>query len=135
MTLTKENYQERLIDKKISRYLNVFGAVCFIGPKCCGKTWTSLNHVASVSYITDAETKNIAEINPKFIFKEEYPQLIDEWQIVPEIWDAVRHECDMDTKKSKFILTGSTTLNKEESKKVYHSGAGRIAKIDMYPMS
>ncbi len=135
MTLTKENYQERLIDKKISRYLGVFGAISLNGPKYCGKTWTSLNHVASVAYITDVETKEIAQINPKYIFKEEQPQLIDEWQIVPEIWDAVRHECDMDTNKGKFILTGSTTLSKEEQKKVYHSGAGRIAKIEMYPMS
>ena len=136
MNLTKQNYKERLIDKKITRYLNVFGAICIEGPKWCGKTWTSLHHSQSVTYMTETENKNLAAIDPKYIFTKERPQLIDEWQLVPSIWDSVRHECDSDQNKGKFILTGSTTLTKEESEtEVYHSGAGRIAPLKMYTMS
>ena len=135
MALTKKNYKSRLIDKKIDRYIQVFGALCIEGPKWCGKTWTSLNHSESVSYLTEKDIRNLAETNPKYIFNKLRPQLIDEWQLVPEIWDAIRHECDEDNQKGKFILTGSTTLNKEEEKKVFHSGAGRISRLKMYTMS
>ena len=135
MALTKKDYKSRLIDEKIDKYINVFGALCIEGPKWCGKTWTSLNHSESVAYLTEKDIRNLAETNPKYIFNKLRPQLIDEWQRVPEIWDAVRHECDEDNEKGKFILTGSTTLNKEESKKVFHSGAGRIARLKMYTMS
>ena len=135
MALTKKDYKSRLIDKKIDRYIEVFGAIYIEGPKWCGKTWTSLNHSESVAYLTEKDIRNLAETNPKYIFNKLRPQLIDEWQRVPEIWDAVRHECDEDSQKGKFILTGSTTLNKEESKRVYHSGAGRIARLKMYTMS
>ena len=136
MTLTKEDYIPRLIDNKITRYLKVFGAVSIEGPKWCGKTWTSLNHANSVSYVTDKSVLNLAAVDPKYIFQKERPQLIDEWQIVPEIWDAVRHECDSDNQKGKFILTGSTSLKRDrEEPGVHHSGAGRIAPLRMHPMS
>ncbi len=136
MALTEKNYKNRLIDLKIKRYLNVFGAICIEGPKWCGKTWTSLNHANSVVYITDKESRNLAKINPKYIFNDNKPQLIDEWQLVPEIWDSVRHECDSVPKKGNFILTGSTTLRKDDkNQKVFHSGAGRIARLKMYTMS
>ena len=136
MALTKENYKSRLIDKKIDKYLKIFGAINIVGPKWCGKTWTSLAHSLSVVYITEKENKDLALINPKYIFKELKPELIDEWQLVPEIWDSVRHACDEDEKKGKFILTGSTSLKKEdEEKEIYHSGAGRIASLNMYTMS
>ena len=135
MALTRDNYKERLIDEKINRYIKVFGALCIEGPKWCGKTWTSLNHSESVAYLTEKEIRNLAEVDPKYIFNKSKPQLIDEWQRVPEVWDAVRHECDVDNETGKFILTGSTTLNKEDSKKVFHSGAGRIARLKMHTMS
>ena len=136
MSLTKEGYRQRLIDDKISRYLRVFGAVSIEGPKWCGKTWTALNHANSVSYVTDQSVLNLAAVDPKYIFMKERPQLIDEWQIVPGIWDAVRHECDSDHEKGKFILTGSTSLRKKSSEsKVHHTGTGRIAPIRMHPMS
>ncbi len=136
MSLTKENYKHRLIDDVISRYLRIFGAVSLEGPKWCGKTWTALNHANSVRYVTEKSVRNLAAVDPKYIFTQERPQLIDEWQIVPEIWDAVRHECDSDNEKGKFILTGSTTLGNEGGEsKVYHTGTGRIATLRMYPMS
>ena len=136
MSMTKEGYKARLIDKKVARYLKIFGAVSIEGPKWCGKTWTSLNHANSVTYLTDNSARNLAEVDPKYIFKKERPQLIDEWQVVPQIWDAVRHECDSDSGKGKFILTGSTSLEKKRGeKKVYHTGTGRIAPLRMHPMS
>lgn len=135
MALTRKEYKERLIDKKIEKYIKVFGAVCIEGPKWCGKTWTSLNHAESVSFVTEKEIRDLAEVDPKYIFQKEKPQLIDEWQIVPEIWDTVRHECDKDSQAGKFILTGSTSLNKDKEKKVFHSGAGRISRLKMHTMS
>ncbi len=136
MSLTRDGYIPRLIDDKVARYLKLFGAVSIEGPKWCGKTWTGLNHAKSVAYVTSKSTHNLAAVDPKYIFTNEYPQLIDEWQIVPEIWDAVRHECDSDRTKGKFILTGSTSLQKKDGEKeVYHSGTGRIAPLKMYPMS
>ena len=136
MSLKKENYRKRLIDDKISRYLNIFGAISLEGPKWCGKTWTSLNHANSVTYMTERSSRDLAKVDPKYIFTNERPQLIDEWQLVPSIWDAVRNECDVDHNKGKFILTGSTTLTKEEDEEeVFHSGTGRIATMKMYPMS
>ena len=136
MSLTKEGYRRRLIDDKITRYLRVFGAISIEGPKWCGKTWTGLNHANSVSYVTDQSVLNLAAVDPKYIFMKERPQLIDEWQAVPGIWDAVRHECDSDHEKGKFILTGSTSLRKKsDENKVYHTGTGRIAPVRMHPMS
>lgn len=136
MSMTKKGYKPRLIDEKIARYLRVFGAVSIEGPKWCGKTWTSLNHANSATYLTDKSTRNLAEVDPKYIFTKDRPQLIDEWQVVPEVWDAVRHECDSDHEKGKFILTGSTSLKKKRGeKKVYHTGTGRIAPLRMHPMS
>ena len=136
MSLTKENYSKRLIDDKLSKYLKIFGAVSIEGPKWCGKTWTSLNHANSVVYMTEKDKRDLAKANPKYIFESVRPELIDEWQLVPSIWDSVRHECDNDHNKGKFILTGSTSLTKEEKEEeVFHSGAGRIATLRMYPMS
>ncbi len=136
MSLSKEGYMPRLIDEKIAHYLHVFGAVSIEGPKWCGKTWTSLHHANSVTYMTEKSQRDLAKIDPKYIFTAKYPQLIDEWQIVPGIWDAVRHECDSDHNKGKFILTGSTTLTKtEDEEEVFHTGTGRIASLRMHPMS
>ena len=112
--LKKENYRKRLIDDKISKYLNLFGAVSTEGPKWCGKTWTALNHSNSVTYMTERSPRDLAKVDHKYIFTKERPQLIDEWQLVPSVWDAVRHECDENHNNGKFILTGSTSLTKEK---------------------
>lgn len=136
MSLTKKDYRKRLIDDKVKKYLTIFGAVSIEGPKWCGKTWTSLNYANSVTYMTERSSRDLAKVDPKYIFRKERPQLIDEWQLVPSIWDSVRHECDSDHDVGKFILTGSTTLEKEdEEDEVFHSGTGRIAALKMYPMS
>lgn len=86
--------------------------------------------------MTEKSPRDLAKVDPKYIFNQDRPQLIDEWQLVPSIWDAVRHECDSDHDKGKFILTGSTSLSKEErEEEIFHSGTGRIAIMKMNPMS
>ena len=86
--------------------------------------------------MTEKSSRELADVDPKYIFTNNRPQLIDEWQLVPSIWDAVRNECDSDHNKGKFILTGSTSLSKEEEEnEIYHSGTGRISSMNMYPMS
>ncbi len=136
MSLEQKGYRRRLIDDKIDKYLKIFGAISIEGPKWCGKTWTSLEHSESVSYLTERGPRELAKVDPKYIFNEKRPQLIDEWQLVPSIWDSVRHECDNSKGTGKFILTGSTSLSKDEQEDVvFHSGTGRIATMRMYPMS
>lgn len=136
MTLTEQGYRPRLIDREISRYLEVSGAVCIEGPKWSGKTWTALNHANSSIDITDASedfrNKKLAEADPTYVLEGDSPHLIDEWQDVPKIWDAVRSAVDKSQTKGKFILTGSSTPAR---KGIYHSGTGRIATIRMHTMS
>lgn len=129
-------YKTRIIDQKIENYLLAFGAVCIEGPKWCGKTWTSTYHSRSEIMLGDPagnfQNRRLAEISPSIILDGETPRLIDEWQEVPALWDAVRYRVDQSGKKGQFILTGSATPN---HKGILHSGAGRIAKIRMRPMS
>lgn len=136
MSLKKKNYLPRLVDNKIKDYLSVFGAISIEGPKWCGKTWTSLAHSNSFVSLDDEETKQKAELSLEYILDNTPPELIDEWNLVPKIWDAVRRHCDSTTQKGNYILTCSTKLSDEKQKeKIHHSGAGRIGKINMYPMS
>ncbi len=135
MNFNKDEYMPRLIDKKLDDYLKVFGALSVEGPKWCGKTWTSSHHTKSAVYLDDEETKEKALLDLELVLNEEQPELIDEWHLVPKIWDKVRRKCDEDSNKGKYILTCSTELNDEAKKEVFHSGAGRIGKIKMYTMS
>jgi len=136
MALTEPGYKARLIDKKITGYMSLFGALSIEGPKWCGKTWTALNHANSVVYIMDPENqysnREAARLNPASVLTGEKPLLIDEWQEVPGIWDAVRYSSDRTKDKGLFLLTGSVTP-KENS--YVHSGAGRIGRIRMRTMS
>lgn len=134
--MKKENYRSRIIDKKINKYLSAFGAICIEGPKWCGKTWTSSYHCTSEIYIGDPngnfQNRRLAEMSPSLVLEGDTPRLIDEWQEVPPLWDAVRFCVDQKNIKGQFILTGSATPN---HKGILHSGAGRIAKIKMQTMS
>ena len=134
--LTPDGYKHRLIDKKINRMLCIYGAVCVEGPKWCGKTWTSRNHAMSASYIGDPAgnfmNKQLAELDPSLVLDGEFPRLIDEWQVVPGIWDAVRYKVDQTAEKGRFVLTGSST---PIMKGRLHGGSGRIGKIHMRTMS
>lgn len=130
------DYRPRIIDSKIEDYLSVFGAVCIEGPKCCGKTWTSSYHCKSEILIGDPagnfQNRRLAELNPALVLEGDNPRLIDEWQEVPQLWDAARYKVDQERDKGKYILTGSATPN---HKGIMHSGAGRIATLRMRPMS
>ena len=134
--MDRDKYIPRIIDNKIEKYLNTFGAVCVEGPKWCGKTWTSAYHSNSEIYIGDPagnfQNRNLAEMSPDIVLDGERPRLIDEWQEVPSLWDAVRHKVDQTGVKGQFIMTGSATPN---HKGIMHSGTGRIARIRMAPMS
>lgn len=134
--MNNNKYRPRIVDKKVKEYLETFGAVCIEGPKWCGKTWTSSYHSNSEIRLGDPsggfQNRMLAELAPDTILNGETPRLIDEWQEVPPIWDAVRHKVDQSGEKGQFILTGSSTPN---HKGQLHSGAGRIAKISMHPMS
>lgn len=129
-------YRPRLIDSKLSEYLSTFGAVCVEGPKWCGKTWTSLHQSKSSVFLGDPsgnfQNRELARLSPDLVLDGATPRLIDEWQEVPSVWDAVRHRVDQRPSKGQFILTGSATPN---HKGIMHSGAGRIARLRMRPMS
>ncbi|MCL2137778.1 MAG: DUF4143 domain-containing protein [Coriobacteriia bacterium] len=130
------DYMPRIIDKAITDNLKAFGAICIEGPKWCGKTWTSAFHSNSMIYIGDPtnsfQNRRLAEVSPELVLEGEIPRLIDEWQEVPPIWDAVRNAVDMNPQKGQYILTGSATPNRTG---ILHSGAGRIARLRMRPMS
>lgn len=126
MSLKKDNYTIRLIDDKIDERLKIFGAICIEGPKWCGKTWTCLNHANSVIYLSNKNTRELAKSSPESVLNENKPELIDEWQLVPSLWDEVRMKCDEDKNSGKYLLTGSTTLLKENEDEVFHSGAGKL---------
>lgn len=131
-----ESYKTRIIDQKIKDYLDTFGAVCIEGPKWSGKTESSKFHSNDAIYIGDPsggfQNRQLARFAPSDILIGEYPKLIDEWQEVPELWDAVRFKVDQENKNGMFILTGSST---PKYKGVMHSGAGRIGLLKMRTMS
>lgn len=126
----------RLIDGELDRYLANFGAVCIEGPKWCGKSWTAAYHAGSEILISDPanhfQNRALASLSPALVLDGKVPRLIDEWQEVPALWDAVRSAVDQRNKKGQFILTGSAT---PQRKGIMHSGAGRIGKLRMRPMS
>lgn len=134
--MEREDYRPRLIDNIIDSYLEAFGAVCVEGPKWCGKTWTSSYHCKSEIMLGNPDgnfqNRQLAQMSPLLVLEGETPRLIDEWQEVPQLWDAVRYKVDQSGNKGQFILTGSATPN---HKGILHSGAGRIAKLRMRPMS
>ena len=136
MSLRKAGYLNRIIDNKVTEYLQLFGAILIEGPKWCGKTWTSLNHAGSATYIMDPagaySNRTLARINPSLILSGKTPRVIDEWQEVPGIWDAVRFDIDQNPGYGKYILTGSV-LPPQDSYR--HSGTGRIATLQMRPMT
>lgn len=134
--MNNTDYKNRIIDKTLKDYLEIFGALLIEGPKWCGKTWTGRN--ASNSEFLLADPKNnfnnrqIALLNPDLVLDGDNPRLIDEWQEVPSLWDAVRGRVDCNPVKGQFILTGSSSVDKS---KYIHSGTGRIAHLKMRPMS
>lgn len=134
--MSKMKYLHRIADETLDLRLEAFGAVQIAGPKWCGKTTTAERRAASVIKMQDPDRREgylaTSRTKPSLLLKGDTPRLIDEWQVAPVIWDAVRHAVDERRMKGQFILTGSTVVDDE---KIMHTGTGRITKMAMYPMS
>lgn len=132
-----EYYKKRIVDRLLIRKLAGKGAVLIQGPKWCGKTTTAEQLAASVLYMTDPSElqRNIelANLDPSLLLAGPTPRLIDEWQIAPKLWDAVRFDVDHRRKRGLFILTGSSVPPSTSS--IIHTGTGRFTKLTMRPMS
>lgn len=134
--LTPHGYSPRLIEKRLDALMRAFGCVEITGPKWCGKTWTALSRSASVTKLDRREERDAAEVDPMLALLGDPPHLVDEWQEVPEVWDAARRFVDdAGNERGLLLLTGSTALKKADRGSVRHSGAGRIARLAMRPMS
>lgn len=129
-------YWQRIADKLLENRLKGFGAVLIEGPKWCGKTTTASQHAKSIIRLQDPDMRDAyfatARTRPSNLLKGETPRLIDEWQDIPTLWDAVRVAVDDRRENGQFILTGSNSVKREE---IMHSGTGRIARVTMQPMS
>ena len=130
-------YKKRIADELLLKKLKGKGAVLIQGPKWCGKTTTAEQISGSILYMANPEDKEqnitLSELNPSLLLKGETPRLIDEWQIAPKLWDAVRFEVDHRDALGQFILTGSAVpANMDE---ITHTGTGRFAYLTMRPMS
>ncbi|MGN0038915.1 MAG: ATP-binding protein [Coriobacteriales bacterium] len=135
-TLSPSGYRPRLIEERLDALLASFGCVEITGPKWCGKTWTAMTRAASMTRLDDPSQRAAAELDPSLALVGDTPHLVDEWQEVPEVWDAARRFVDSSgNKRGSLLLTGSTSLAKDERSKVRHSGTGRIARLSMRPMA
>ena len=130
-------YRDRIADRLLEEKLDAMGAVLIEGPKACGKTTTAEQQAKSILYMDDPETMaqnlQLAETNIKRLLQGDTPRLIDEWQIAPQLWDAVRFETDHRKDDGLFMLTGSAVP--ADDSKIHHTGAGRFAWLTMRPMS
>ena len=130
-------YRKRFADNILKEKLEAKGAVLVEGAKWCGKTTTSEQLAKSILYMQDPKKKQqnieLADINPAILLKGDTPRLIDEWQLAPKLWDAIRFEIDQRDAFNQFILTGSAVP--ADLSEVSHSGTGRIARMLMRPMS
>lgn len=130
------SYLKRISDNVLAERLEAFGAVLIEGPKWCGKTTTAEQQAASVIRLQDPDMSNeyvaTAESKPSLLLMGDTPRLIDEWQDIPVLWDAVRTMVDKRNSVGQFILTGSNAVRKD---KIKHTGTGRISRMKMLPMS
>ena len=126
-------YYDRLIEEQIALKLKTSGAVVVAGPKFCGKTTTCMLYQKSSVKLNTKQAIAMARMNPKAVLVGETPRLIDEWQKAPDIWNQVKDDLDFNYEFGKYILTGSSTP--ADKTEVHHSGAGRIAPLNMRPMT
>ncbi len=130
------DYINRICDDELELKLEAFGAVHIVGPKWCGKTTTAKQFAKSFIEMQDPDKRDMyiqtARIQPSNLLMGENPRLIDEWQIAPNLWDAVRVSVDRRNEEGLYILTGSNSIDKTE---IMHTGTGRIDTLVMYPMS
>lgn len=130
-------YRERIADQLLRDKLDAMGAVLIEGPKACGKTTTAAQQAKSVLYMDDPlkqdQYRQLAQTNIRFLLEGETPRLIDEWQEIPQFWDAIRFEVDQRNEDGQFMLTGSAVP--ADTKAIHHTGTGRYAWLTMRPMS
>lgn len=131
--MEKGKYYKRIIEESIQEKLETSGGVLIRGPKYCGKTTTARRFAKSEYALKTKNDISLAKLDPKLALSGLLPRLIDEWQKVPDIWNYVRSDIDDRNEFGLYILTGSTTP--PDSSDIYHSGAGRIVKIDMSTLS
>ncbi len=135
------DYKNRVADKTLKDLLDAMGAVLIEGPKFCGKTTLAKQQANSILRMSDSKTRAqnlaMAKTNIHYLLQGETPRLIDEWQIAPQFWDAVRNEVDDRDDDGQFILTGSAVppTPQKESEAIFHSGTGRIARLKLRTMS
>lgn len=134
-----KNYKRRILDSLLEKKLQAKGAVLIEGPKWCGKTTTAEEIAASKIMLAKPDIKDhfksLLEIDSDAALAGETPMLIDEWQTVPKLWDAVRYTVDHRHAMGQFILTGSAVPDKDAEKEREHSGTGRFAWLTMRPMT
>ena len=129
-------YLPRVVDEELDLRMAAFGATLIIGPKWCGKTTTGEQKAKSILRMQDPDRREgylaTASAKPSLLLKGDNPRLIDEWQVAPVLWDAIRTAVDQRQEEGLFILTGSTSVDNNH---IMHSGTGRISRMKMYPMS
>ena len=129
-------YLPRIVDDELDLRLEAFGATLIVGPKWCGKTTTGEQKAKSILRMQDPDRREgymaTANTKPSLLLRGANPRLIDEWQVAPVLWDAVRTAVDQRQEEGLFILTGSTSV---DNSKIMHSGTGRISRMKMFPMS
>lgn len=131
------SYRPRIVDSALKRKLRGKGAVLIEGPKWCGKTTTAEQVSKSTLSVDDPSTVNtnkiLSEIDPERLLTGDHPRLLDEWQVAPKLWDAVRHHVDRHKGHGQFILTGSSVP--ADISETIHSGTGRFGWLVMRPMT
>ncbi len=134
--MQKNKYLNRIADIELQEALKTSGAVLIEGPKWCGKTSTARQTAKSVIYIQDPDQSQtylaVADTKPSLLLQGDTPRLIDEWQVIPILWDTVRHEVDKRSLTGQFVLTGSASPS---DNKTAHTGTGRISRLKMRTMS
>lgn len=126
-------YLPRVVDRELTEALGILGAVLVEGPRACGKTATSMQQAASsVRLDTDPGALQLAQLDPAMLLHGATPRVIDEWQLAPQLWNSVRRAVDDRQARGQFILTGSSVPVDDKTR---HSGAGRILRLRMRPMS
>ena len=132
-----KEYKNRITDRILADKLEAMGAVLIEGPKYCGKTTLAIQQANSILFMADPDTKSqnlaLAQTNIKRLLQGDTPRLIDEWQLAPQFWDAVRNEVDKRDDDGQFILTGSAVPPKQDE--IFHSGTGRMSWLKLRTMS
>lgn len=130
------NYLPRIVDSELDLRLRAVGATVIVGPKWCGKTTTAKQKAKSVLEMQDPDLQEgylkLAATKPSMLLEGAKPRLIDEWQLAPVLWDAVRVSVDRKNEKGQYLLTGSVVVDED---KIKHTGIGRISRLEMDTMS